>query len=76
MNTNDTPLPDVRPDQADISVAVGPDANLSPAVRQALEDLAAAVEQSQSRGITPKAFCDKLVAGPCAIYIFDRGPGM
>lgn len=67
------PTPDVRPDQADISIAVGQDANLSPAVLQALEALAAAVEQSQASQLKPQMTCDVVKVGPCAVHMDCKG---
>ena len=67
------PTPDVRPDQADISIAVGQDANLSPAVLQALEALAAALEQSQASQLKPQMSCEIVAVGPCAVHMACQG---
>lgn len=61
----------VAPDEARIEVAVGKDANLSPAVREALEALARAVEgESEVQGY---GVCLKVSLGPCETYFSCQG---
>jgi hypothetical protein len=57
----------VAPDEARIEIAVGPDATLTPELRQALEDLARAVEQR--REVQGYVQCAKVKIESCIVLI-------
>ena len=57
----------VAPGEARIEIAVGPEAQLSPELRQALDDLARAVEQHQE--VQGYYQCAKVKISACAVLI-------
>jgi hypothetical protein len=64
---------EVRPDQVDIYIAIGRDATVSPGVRQALDQLAQALEQSEGSPISPELICQTVVIGQCKVFMSCSG---
>jgi hypothetical protein len=71
-------LLDPRPGEAQIHIAVGPEAELTPELREALEELASALHQGEVAGYAkpqpcpelkvcaPYGACDPKTSSPCA----------
>jgi hypothetical protein len=61
----------VAPDESRIEIAIGPDARLSPELRQALDQLAQVLEQQQEvQGYTT---CEEVSVGNCRQYFSCKG---
>lgn len=62
----------VKPDDARIEIAIGKNASISPEVKEALENLARALEDQQE--VQGYAHCDKVeISQDCAWYMSCRG---
>jgi hypothetical protein len=61
----------VKPDEARIDIAVGPDAQLSPELRAALDQLAQALETQQD--VQGYIHCEKVSFDECKWYMTCTG---